>query len=286
MRFRKSGRAWIARANALRASSNFLQLAEHEPDAVPRERLLRIHREHLPVRLERELEAAAPGEQQPEIEPRLHEARSSPRARRGTHRPPCRVRRRDTARRRGCCARSRSADRRRARDGSSPRLRRSRPSWCSATPRSFQSFGLLGPPRAGGRTARSPPSDRASSRCTSAIACSTSARSSSALERELVFAQRFGVVALLPEREAEVVVRERRPRRPPPSATTAARAAAARAPRTSRRCTGRSTDSPARARASDSAAIARLRRGARLLVASHVAVARSRAESARRDCRD
>ena len=50
-----------------------LELGEHEPDAVPGHRLLRFGGEHVPVRLERELEPLVLVEQQREVEPRLDE---------------------------------------------------------------------------------------------------------------------------------------------------------------------------------------------------------------------
>ena len=52
-----------------------LELREHEADAVPRDRLLGLEGEHLAIRLEAELQPLSAKEQQREVEPRLHEVR-------------------------------------------------------------------------------------------------------------------------------------------------------------------------------------------------------------------
>ena len=118
---------------------------------------------------------------------------------------------RGRARRRGCCARSRTANRPRSPAGSS------RPPASSDPPGAA-------PLRARSTASGSPDSSASSrsyaataaatslrKRCTSAIACCTSVALLAALESELVLAQRLRVVALLPEREPQIEVRELAP---------------------------------------------------------------------------
>ncbi len=83
-----------------------------------------------------------------------------------------------------------------------------RPAWCRQTPRSFQSFGES----VNSRTSASYSSSAAGSsrrrRCTSAIAWSVIRRSSPTSSASRYSRERFLVQALLPEGQAEVVVRE------------------------------------------------------------------------------
>ena len=199
------------------------ELHEHQTHAVPRHRAGRLLGQRLLVLLQRRAELAALEGEQAQVEPRREQRPVARRAPGGTPRSPRRASPRGPAPRRGCSRRAgrRSRCRPRARTRRSPRPA-GRPGGGRRPARStaWASRGSRGPAP---RTARARRRAPARSRCTSAIACRLRRRSSPASSARPVLPQRLLVVALLPQREAQIEMRERGTRRPAAGPAPAAR---------------------------------------------------------------